>query len=217
MRRVAFAVTLIATTLAAACLQKDTTSTIYLRPDGSFDWVVFERNVRSDEADASKRLAEEAGYVGSVSNGDHGIVEGMLALGAEDVQVRWLRGTRPYAVMIDARFDSLTGMFDRLLSRCRIPHDVETTESDGVTTWRLWLDVGIDGEDVSRSAREDCDMGDMSDALDDLHILLESGSFTAANGFTLEGADAAVADEAAIEQAVKTSGRIELSLSWRTR
>ena len=219
MKRTTLAIAAVAAISAAACLQKDTTSTIYLRPDGSFDWVVLERNVRSDETDAAKRLAEEAAFVDAVARSEHGVVEGMLALGAEDVQVRWLRSRRPYGVMIDARFDSLTGMFDRLLSSCGIPHDVGTTEADGVTTWRLWMDVGIDGEGVSRDAPDDCDkgLGGMSDALDDLIIILESGTFTAASGFTLEGNDTAAADEAAIEQEVKTSGRVELSLSWKAR
>ena len=46
-------------------------------------------------------------------------------------------------------------------------------------------------------------------------IVLESGSFTAATGFVLKGTDTAAIDEKAIEERVKTTGVVELSLSWR--
>ncbi len=120
--------------IAAACLQKDTTSTIYLRQDGSFDWVILEQNVRSDERDEASRLAEEAGSwtpsCGGRRQRSRGtrLVNGLLALGAEDVRVQWLRNTRPYAVMVDARFDSLAGVFDRLLAPCGIPYEIRVTE-----------------------------------------------------------------------------------------
>jgi hypothetical protein len=215
MKRISLALALAASLAATACLQKDTTSTIYLRQDGSFDWVVLERNVRSDETDAAKRITEESAYVDEVTRGEHGVAKGFLALGAADVRIRWLRGTRPYAVMVDARFDSLTDTFERLLTKCRIPHEVGTSQDGGVTTWRLWIDVGLDGGGVESNDAEGCDdgLGGLTDALE-VTMVLESGTFTNATGFTLEGADAAVIDEAGVENAVKTSGRIELSLSW---
>ena len=41
MKRLTLALAVTASLTAGACLQKDTTSTIYLRRDGSFDWVVL--------------------------------------------------------------------------------------------------------------------------------------------------------------------------------
>ena len=55
MKRTLTAFALAAALAATGCLQKATTSTIYLRTDGSLDWVVLERDVRSDESDAVKR------------------------------------------------------------------------------------------------------------------------------------------------------------------
>ena len=217
MRRTVLYLTLAATVATAACLQEDTTSTMYLRQDGSFDWVILEEHVRSDERTEAARLAEEARYVDGVSRGDTGIVNGLLALGAADVHVQWLRSRRPYAVMVDARFDSLAAVFDRALAPCGVSYDSRITEYDGVVTWTLRADVGIDGERFESIAGEDCGagLGGLDDAFEHLRIILESGTFTAAKGFALDGADTAKLDEAAMQKAVETTGLIELSLSWR--
>jgi hypothetical protein len=214
MRRTTVALILAAALAATACLQKDTTSTIYLHPDGSFEWVVLEQNVRSDEGDSAARLSEEAAYVASVDRGDLGTVNGLLALGGHDVRVRWLRGARPYAVMVDARFDDLASVFDRVLTRCETPHTSAITKANGITTWALRADVGPDG--AAPGAGDACDdgLGGLSEALD-FTVVLESGAFTAASGFTIRGSDTAVIDEKAIEDGITTTGTVELSLSWR--
>jgi hypothetical protein len=217
MKRIAFLLVLAATVATAACLQKDTTSTMYLRQDGSFDWVILEQNVRSDERTEASRLSEEARYADGISRGDTGLVDGLLALGAEDVHVQWLRSRRPYAVMVDARFDSLAKVSDRVLAPCGVPYESRITESDGVVTWTFRADVGLGGEGIESNAGEDC--GNQLDGLDDafehLRIILESGTFTAAKGFALDAADVATIDEAGMEENVKTTGIVELSLSWR--
>ncbi len=219
MKRVTLALAVIASLTAGACLQKDTTSTIYLRQDGSFDWVILEQNVRSDGNDEASRLAEEARFVDAVSRGETDMVNGLLALGGGDVRVQGLRNKRPYAVMVDARFDSLAGVFDRLLAPCGVPYESRLTESDGVTTWTLWADVGVDGDRLEKNAGEACGegVGGLDDAFDKLRIILESGTFTAATGFTLEGTMVAVIDDARMEESARTTGIVELSLSWKVR
>jgi hypothetical protein len=215
MKRITLILAMAASISAAACLQKDTTSTIYLRQDGSLDWVVLEQDVRSDEIDPAKRTAEETAYVDAAARGEHGVAEGFLALGADDVRIRWLRSTRPYAVMVDARFESLTAIFERQLTACRIPHEIGSTQDGDVTTWKLWIDAGPDGEGLEGDHGDGCDDGfeGLTDAMD-ITIVLESGRFTNAAGFTLEGADTAVVDQEGIETACKTTGQIEFSLSW---
>jgi hypothetical protein len=217
MKRTAFLLVLAATVAAAACLQKDTSSTIYLRRDGSFTWVIHEQNVRSDAADEASRAAEELGYADDISGGGESMVNGLLALGGEDVRVRWLRRTRPYAVMVDARFDNLALVFDRMLSPCRIPYGSTITESDGMATWTLWADVGIDGARLEAAGSSGCGdgLGGLDGALDGLRIVLESGTITDAKGFTLKGHDTATIDDEAVEASVNTAGIVELSLSWR--
>ena len=95
MTRTLTIVALAAALAATGCLQKETTSTIYLRTDGSFDWVVLERHVRSDESDAAKREAEEFGYVDGVARDRHPVAEAFRALGGQDVRTRLLRDTTP--------------------------------------------------------------------------------------------------------------------------
>jgi hypothetical protein len=216
MRHTALPLAIAAALLTAACLQKDTTSTIYLRSDGSVTWVILEQNVRSDERDDAARLAEEAGYVDGVSRGDSDMINSLFALGAKDVHVRWLRSARPYAAMVDARFDNIAGVFDRALATCGLPYESSVTELDGVATWILRADVGVDGDRLTHDALEGC--GNSLDGLDealDLTIVLESGTFTAATGFTITGTDMAALDEKTIEEHVKSTGVVELSLSWR--
>jgi hypothetical protein len=218
MRRLALVLAAAVSLTAAACLQKDTTSTIYLRQDGSFDWLVLERNVRSDESEAAARAREEAAYSEAVARGEHGVATGFRALGADDVHAQPLRSTRPFATMIDGRFDSLSGVFDRLLTRCGIPHEVGISQDADATTWRLTMDVGPDGENLSGDHDEGCDAGldGLADALN-VRIMLESGRFTDATGFRIEGQDTAVFDEEAVRKASEPSGRIELSLRWTAR
>ena len=218
MKRTTLAIATAAALVTAACLQKDTTSTIYLRSNGSFTWVILEQNVRSDERDDAARLAEEAGYVDGVSRGDSDMINSLFALGAKDVHVRWLRSTRPYAVMVDARFDNIAGVFDRALASCGLPYESSVTQLDGVATWILRADVGVDGDRLTHGALEGC--GNSLDGLDealDFTIVLESGTITAATGFLITGTDTAAVDEKTIEEHVKSTGVVELSLSWTTR
>jgi hypothetical protein len=217
MKRNGIALIFVAAIAATACLQKDTTSTIYLRRDGSFDWVILEQNVRSDGSDEASRLAEEAEFVNAVSTGDLGTVESLLALGASDVRVRWLRSRRPYAVMVDARFANLAAAFDRVLAPCGVPYETRITESGGVATWTLRADIGLDGDRLQENGGEGCGEGldGLDDALGGMRIILESGTFTAATGFILKNTDSASVDEQTVEERVKTTGVVELSLSWR--
>lgn len=217
MTRTTVLIALWAALAATGCLQKDTTSTIYLRPDGSFDWVVLEQNVRSDETDPAKRNAEEHAYTDAVARDQHAVAEGFRALGAQNVRTRVVRGTRPYAVVVDARFDSLTSIFESMLAGCDVPHEIGMTTQGGITTWRLWADVGPEGEKLQ--GQEDCGaaFGGLDDALD-FTVVLESGTFTGATGFKLDGTDKATVDDdaTASEALKKNNGQVVFSLSWKS-
>jgi hypothetical protein len=218
MKRMALALALLTALATTGCLQKETTSTIYLRQDGSLDWVVSERNVRSDEADATKRAAEETGYLDAIVRDEHDVAQQFRMLGGTNVRTRLLRDTRPYHAMIDGQFISLSDLVGRALTACGVPHRIELTQDGGVTTWRLWADVGEDGEHATESDSEDCEaaVGGLSDAAT-FTIMLESGRFTDAFGFTLKDSDTAIMDEAATNSATleKNRGQVVFSLSWR--
>ena len=217
MKRMALALALFAAFMSTGCLQKDTTSTVYLRQDGSLDWFVSERNVRSDEADAAKRAREETVYLDAIGRDEHDVAKWFRRLGGANVRTRLLRDTRPYTVVVDAQFNSLSDLVGRPLTACGVPHHVDLTKDGGVTTWRLWADVGEDGGNVSQTESDDCgtDVDGLADALP-FTIVLESGQFTHAEGFTLEGSDTARIDEAATNpDALKQNrGQVVFSLSW---
>ena len=216
MRRALMIIALTAALATTGCLQKESTSTMYLRTDGSFEWVVFERDVRSDETDAVKRDAEEFGYVDAVARDRHPVADSFRALGGQDVRTLLLRDTRPYAVMVEARFDSLTAVFDGQLAGCGVAYDITQTVEGDVTTWRLWADVGVDGEKLVDGAGCGAAFSGLSDA-NDLTIILQGGTFTKAEGFTLSGSDTAKSDDEATgsEALKKNNGQLVLSLSWK--
>lgn len=218
MRQLLASMALVAVLATGGCLQRETTSTVYLHPDGSFDWIVIEHDVRSDEDVPARRLEEERGYVERVTTATSGVAASLAALGGRDIRVRLIRDTPPYAAMMEARFDSLSGLFERELAACGLPFETAITRENDVTTWRLRLDIGPEQERLQQG--EGCGGGfaGLSEALDPV-ILLESGAFTKAVGFTFEGATTARIDRRVIgsEALEKAGGRIELSLSWQSR
>jgi hypothetical protein len=217
MKRYAYLVIGIVTLATTACLQKDTTSTIYLRADGAAEWVVFERDVRSDSKEPVTRDEEEAAYLDPIRRGQHPVAMSFAALGAAEVRTEILRIDRPYSTMVSGRFPSLTAAVSPILDACQVPYGADIRMLDGETTWTLWVNVGPDGAPDTPEHCADPFEG-LADALD-FTIVLERGSFTNAVGFTLEGpARARIDDKAAApETLAATGGRVVYSLTWTER
>jgi hypothetical protein len=214
MKRALTIVGLLMTLAATGCLQKETTSTITLHPDGTVQWFVLEHGVYSDLADPAQKSAEELEYAQSVLTGTHVIAEGFRRLGGEGVQARLVHDTTPYTTTVEAGFDSLSAIFERAIAPCGVPYDIGTTEADGETTWRLWMDIGPDGSRLGENDACGAGLDGLVDAFD-VTIVLDSGSFTRATGFTLDGQRRAVIDDKTSDDAIKAEGKLELSLSWR--
>lgn len=215
MRHLPTALALAAALAATGCLEKDATSTIYLHPDGSLDWVVIEQNVRSNESDAGKRHAEELRYLDDAVNERLPVTEAFRAVGGLDVRTRVLRDRRPYATMTDARFESLSRLFDTQLAGCGVPYGITQTVEGDVTTWRLWADIGVDAERIVDGPGCGAALaGLFEDA--DLRIILLDATFTQVEGFTRVSPDTAeMADDDVLRKAlVQHDGRLILSLSW---
>lgn len=214
MKRIASLVVVLTTIATTACLQKDTTSTIYLNQDGTASWMVLERNVRSDEDDAAALNREEHEYLDSIVGDRHRVAEAFKALGALDVRTRLLRDERPYAAMVDGRFAGLTDILAPVFTSCGMTYDAALATVDGVTTWTLRADIGLDGD----AAFPDTCAKEFEGLLDaaEVTVVVTRGRFTNAVGFTLEGADRAVFDEKANndEALARNNGRMVLSLSW---
>ncbi len=215
MKRFSFAIIMVAALGATACLQKDTTSTFYLNPDGTVDWVVLEQNVRSDARAGTERTAEEGAYLTALAEDRHAVTESLRALGGRDVQTLRIRELRPWMTLVSARFEDLGAVWSPLLSACGIPHGTRTATQGGITTWDFWAELG---PDILDAAPDHCaePFEGVFDAMDGA-IVLTAGHFEQAVGLVLDGPDRATLPDSVTDQETlaKTGGRLVLSLSWR--
>jgi len=201
----------LAALLAAACLIKDETHTIYLEPDGALLWQVLEQHVRSDVEDDLERQREEREFVEEARAGRSAVALAFDALGARSVQSRLLRDERPYSLLTTARFGAIDELAQRFLDALGQVGSVERIDEG--STSRFVMTIVVD---------EDCDVGDGFDVLlpllddaEDYRLLLTRGRFIDATGFRLlDGGTAAVPEAWSEEQIVANGGRATFSLTW---
>ena len=196
---------------ATGCLQKDTTHTLYLSPDGRLSWLAIEQDVRSDAADPVRGLAEEEGYIVAAAGSVHGVGRGLAALDPTRLRTRLIRNERPFIVVTDAEFGSLEFVVQRLLVQLRTPGDVSVTGERASTTLR----VRVDAFAANASDGPETDVVELAEDLDRYRIALTAGRFTSATGFALtEGNTVAVPVKTPWEAIVANGGVVELSLTW---
>jgi len=176
---------LVAVVPLAACLQKETVTTIYIRNDGSIEWAVMDQDVHSDEEDAGKRAEEERTYIDSIQGGIDGLTKGFRALGGTNVRSLVVRDRAPFATLRSADFEHLNQVWERALKSCQLPHRLELTTDGVVTTWTMAIQVD-----------------------------LESGKFLWATGFTMVGSDTAELEEVDSDTIEKNGGLLTFSLMW---
>jgi hypothetical protein len=199
--------------LTAGCLQKETSHTLYLAPDGSVAWVASEDNVYSDETDLGKRIAEEQQYIGPALVGTHGIARGLAALGPQHaVRTTILRDERPFHVVTDARFRAVDRVLERVFTDMGVRASASLVREADRTTLRISLDF-------SRPLVErETPVSELFD-LDHVRFVLTDGRFGAVTGFDVTEGMVAVLSPQWLERAEKTcdaKGTIEFALSWTT-
>ena len=198
--------------LTAGCLQKDTTHTVYLAPDGSASWHVSEVNVHSDANDIDKRVAEEQQFIGPALLGTHGAARGLAALHPLDpVRTTVLRDERPFHVVTAARFSAVDRMIERFFVEMGIQTSASLVHDGGQTTLRVRLDFGHPLDDRKTEVSE------LLDDIERLRLVLTDGRFGAVSGF--EVTDQTVATVSTdwmdrAERAHEARTPIALALSW---
>lgn len=212
IRTVAMSLMFAVVAATAGCLQKETTHTIYLAPDGAVSWVISELNVRSDEQEADKRIAEEQTFIGAALLGSHGAARGLAALRPEGlVRTTILRDERPFQVVTDARFTAVDRLLERLFTELGIRTSSSLTAVGSLATLRVQLDF-------SRPLRErKSDAAELVEALDRFRFVLTDGRFDTATGFDLvDGASATLSSDwlERADLASESGGRVDLMLSW---
>jgi hypothetical protein len=198
--------------LLTGCLQKETTHTIYLAPDGGAAWVVSEMNVRSDETEVGKRLEEEQQFIGPATLGAHAAARALTALGAQGpVRTTVLRDDRPFHVVTDARFSAIDRVLERLFVEMGIRCSASLAHDGAQTTLRVRLDF-------SRALEEKpTPVSELAEAIEDFRFVPTEGRFGAVSGFDVtDGVSATLSgdwmDRAG--KAYEAKGTIEFALSW---
>lgn len=210
-KRLGMAGVLAAALSMAACLEKETTHTMYLSPDGEVAWTTVERNVRSDGQHTSSRDAEEAEYLAAALAGTNDVAKGLAVLEPVRVQTRVLRRERPFTVMTEARFSSVEELANRIMAECRLTGDAYTTREADAVTLHLHLDFrGVDQETENTSP-----VMALIDEISAYRIVLTDGRFVEAIGFTLNDDNTIATPIAISDEAMKAMGVLDLSLTWR--
>lgn len=210
-RTVAMSLICVAAGVTAGCLQKETSHTIYLAPDGAASWVISELNVRSD-AEQGARIAEEQAFIGAALLGSHGAARGLAALHPQGlVRTTVLRDERPFQVVTDARFASV----DQLLERFFTELGIRTSSSLTVDGFRTTLRVQLD---FSRPLPErKSDAAELAETFDRFRFVLTDGRFDTVTGFdVVDGASATLSSDwlERADLASESGGRVDLMLSW---
>ena len=203
---------LVAAVLNAGCLQKDTSHTLYVAPDGSVSWVTSEAGVRSNENELGKRLPEEQSYIGAALLGMHGVARGLAALRPESpVRTTVLRDERPFHVVTEARFAAVDRVLERVFSEMGIKTSASFARDVDENTLRVRLDFARPLEE------HETPVSQLMDNIEHLRIVLTEGEFGTVNGFEVTDRTSATlsADWLALaEKAYESKSIIEFALSW---
>ena len=202
----------VAMTGAAGCLVKQTTHTIHLSPEGTVDWVVIEREIRSDERDPAARAREERDYLAAAQLGTHPVAEAFALLGPTEVQTQVYRDERPFMVVTRARFERLDWVGQRVLDRTGVPGESRFETVPGGVKWTFVAGPEPSEEEGPAEAEV---LGALLEDIDAYRVVLTAGRFVDAVGFTIvDGGSAAVLEERGEED--EETDRLVLSLTWTT-
>ena len=187
------------------CLRSEVTHTIYVSPSGVV-WSAMEKDVRSDEADAGKGLAEEHDYLLAARAEQQPIAAALRRLGARSVTTTWMRRERPYTVVTEGRFADLRQLVVAMLRDAGLEGDASLVTEGRRTTLTIRIDLAS-GSSASGDTAIDALLADA----DAYRLVLTDGRFVAADGFVIEE-DGAVAT--LDETKSPTDGVVTMTLAW---
>jgi hypothetical protein len=195
---------------AAGCLVGDRSHTLYLDPDGAFTWEALERHIRSDAAAAADRDREEADFLAQSLASEQPIARGLRKLDPVSFRSEVVRDRRPFAVVSEARYDSIQNAFQRLLDGLGLPGRAEITREGGL----VQLTVTIEPPQLdSEGAETDDDLVALIGDLENMRIVLTRGKFVEAVGFKLTE-DGAVATPLDQDVQEKVPAPLVYRLAW---
>ena len=172
----------LASFVASGCLVKDVTETWYVDAGGAVTWVVLEKDVRSDANAPKDRLDEESVYWTAVQQNSHPTAAAFHELGATRPRTVVLRDEPPYTVQTEGRFSGLDVLGQRLIAGFGASGSSVVTR-DG-TTWE-WTMIVRDPKASGATVEPSKNVDDVTTSLDELKVVLVSGRFESAEGFSI--------------------------------
>lgn len=166
---------------AAGCLQKDTTETWYLEPDGRITWVVMESDVRSDAQTEYDRRQEEAMYGLAAKQDNHPMARALRQLGPIELKTIILRGDPPFSVRTEARFARIDALGQRLIERLGSIGTSVLRRDGAALEWTLT----IRDPHATEDAPIDDDLAELSNGMEALRVVLINGRMESAAGFEI--------------------------------
>jgi hypothetical protein len=211
-RRLQLTLVLVAGLLTTGCLEKGTTHTLYLSPDGSLRWTVEESGVHSDDPDEGRRAVEEQAYIGPALIGAHRMAIGLQALAPDGVvQTTVIRDIRPFHVITEATFFRA----DRALERLFKEAGLEAAAALDVDAGRHRLTIRLDFSQADHE--RDSPAAALLEDFENFRFVLTDGRFVAGGGFDVPDRQYAVLSREWLDAAGKAyenRGRIDLVLTW---
>ena len=168
--------------LTSGCLLKDTTETWYVNAAGEVNWVVTEKDVRSDANTLADRQEEEGAYWLAVQQQRHAMAAGLQELGGSKLRTLPLRSESPYTVQTDARFAGLDELGRRMLAATGAMGTSIVTRDGATWEWKL---VVRDPSSMMSVAEPSEGVSALMGELESLRVVLLAGHFDAAEGFSL--------------------------------
>ena len=176
----AAAICTVAGLMLSGCLLKDTTETWYVDANGAVNWVVTEKDVRSDASAIADRQQEESVYWLGVQQQRHPIAMGLEEMGGAKLRTLVLRGESPYTVQTDARFTGLDEIGRRLLAVTgSLGESVVKHEGDA---WE-WTFVVRDPKSFGSVTEPSDNVTALMSDISQLRVVLIAGHFESALGF----------------------------------
>ena len=208
------------------CLEIQGTHTLYLAPDGSVVWTILEEGIRVDGTTHESRHRSEEDLLDRVSGSEHAAARALVALYPGSLTARVLREQRPQALLTEAYFPAIDGVFQNLFSLYEVPATVDLEVSDDRVRLdiRFWMNPEEDDEEETRDGQaEDNEASDLYDRfllalLVECRIVLTEGKFIEAQGFEIvDGGMVARTTQVDTHEAEENNTPVELSLTWTTR
>jgi len=192
------------------CLVKDTTHTLYLSREGSVTWLVVEKDIMSLEDSPVERQREEMEFLQRVATASHDVGLALGQLAPADLRSLVVRDMRPYAVLTEARFDTIDRLGGRLLDRLGLKGRSTLVAEGELVRWRLEADIRAEAENRDEALTA------LAENIGRYRIVLPEGRFVSLVGFrSVDDGHAAVMIEADLDALVASGQPLVFELAWR--